>query len=459
MTFAHADVGRGLHALVVDDDRNIRTTLAACLEAVGCRVRAAETGAAAVDAVAAEPFDLAFLDLRLAEESGLDVLPRLLAARPGLLVVIITAFGQVDTAVEAMKRGAWDYVAKPFKPAQVRHVVNQALERRVLSARIVDLEQRVAEGVPQDDLTTESQRMRAALETAFQAADSQATVLLRGESGTGKGVVARAIHARSPRRTGPFTVVNCPTLAGELLTGELFGHAKGAYTGAVTDQPGRVEAADGGTLFLDEIAEVPPPLQAKLLRFVQERQFERVGESRTRSADVRIVAATNRDLDAEVRAGRFREDLLYRLNVIEIALPPLREREEDVVRLAHGFLAFFARAAKRRAQELSAEAAAACRRYPWPGNVRELRNAMERISILWPAQVVELGALPERIREAATGSAPRRVSLGGDHTMKEIEREHFERVLARASSQAEAARILGIDVTTVWRTKKRLETD
>jgi NtrC-family two-component system response regulator AlgB len=440
--------------LVVDDERNIRTTLATCLEATGCTVRTAEDGASALAAVAVEAFDLAFLDLRLAEESGLDLLPKLLAARPGLLVVIVTAFAHVDTAVEAMKRGAWDYVGKPFTPAQVRHVVAQAVERLALAARVTDLEQRVAETSPDADLSTDSPRMRAALDVAFQAASSDATVLLRGESGTGKGVVARAIHARSPRASRPFAVVNCPTLAGDLLAGELFGHAKGAFTGAVAEQEGRVEAADGGTLFLDEVAEIPPPLQAKLLRFVQDREFERVGESRTRRADVRILAASNRDLEAEVAAARFREDLLYRLNVIEVRLPPLRERPEDVLRLAQGFLAFFARAAKRRPQTLSESAAAACRRYAWPGNVRELRNAMERVSILWPGDVVEPAALPER---TAAAEATSTMSLGGPNTLDEIEREHIRRVLATAKSQDEAARTLGIDASTLWRKRTRHE--
>jgi len=419
-------------------------------------VRAAADGAAALAAAADEAFDLAFLDLRLAEESGLDVLPKLLAARPGLLVVIVTAFARVDTAVEAMKRGAWDYVAKPFTPAQVRHVVALAAERRDLTARVDDLERRVAEAAPDVDLSTNSPAMRAALDVAFRAAASDATVLLRGESGTGKGVVARAIHAKSPRAAAPFAVVNCPTLSGELLASELFGHAKGAFTGAVGEQEGRVEAADGGTLFLDEIAEIPPALQAKLLRFVQDREFERVGESRTRRADVRILAATNRDLDAEVAAGRFREDLLYRLNVIEVRVPPLRERPEDVVRLADGFLAFFARAGKRKPQQLSAAAAEACRAYAWPGNVRELRNAMERVSILWPAQVVDFAALPERLASATT-TASDAPTLGGRCSLDDVEREHIRRVLATTKSQDEAASVLGIDASTLWRKRRRWE--
>jgi NtrC-family two-component system response regulator AlgB len=246
--------------------------------------------------------------------------------------------------------------------------------------------------------------------------------------------------------------INCPTLTDELLASELFGHAKGAFTGAVRDQPGRVEAAEGGTVFLDEIAEISPALQAKLLRFLQDRAFERVGETRTRTADVRIVAATNRDLEAEVKAGRFREDLLYRLNVVEVTVPALRERPEDVLPLARRFLAFFAAGTRRQVPTLSPAAERALLAYPWPGNVRELRNVMERAVILSPAQVLEVECLPERLRQELS-EVP---VLGGSFTAEEIEREHILRVLARAPTMEEAARILGIDASTLWRKRKKL---
>jgi NtrC-family two-component system response regulator AlgB len=365
--------------------------------------------------------------------------------------VIVTAHAAVDSAVRAIQAGAADYLAKPFTPEQIRHVVRRLSEARGARRRLLELEQDLRESVPEIDLETASPALRAVLETLARAARADAPVLLRGESGTGKGVLARAIHAQSPRAARPFVVVNCPTLSGDLLASELFGHARGAFTGAVRDQPGRVEAAEGGTLFLDEIAEIAPPLQAKLLRFLQDREFERVGETQTRRADVRIVAATNRDLAADVSAGRFREDLYWRLAVVEIRVPALRERPEDVLRLARRFLAFFDRSAGRRVQTLSAETERALLAHAWPGNVRELRNAMERCAILWPGDVVEPGALPEHI-DAARAPGPR---VGGDFTLEELEREHVLRVLSRAPTLEDAARLLGIDDSTLWRKRKR----
>jgi len=446
-----SDSGAATRVLVVDDEKNIRATLRVCLEGLSCRVTEAATSAAAVEASRLEPFDLALVDLRLGSESGLELIPALVAERPALDVVVITAHATFDTAVEAVKRGARDYLPKPFTPAQVRHAVERTRERQALERRVRDLSERLAEEVPEVDLETRSAPMRAALDLVQRAAGHMVAVLVRGESGTGKGVLARALHAFSPRRDRPFVTVACPTLSEELLSSELFGHARGAFTGAVRDQAGRVEAAEGGTLFLDEISEVTPALQAKLLRFLQEKRYERLGEGRTRSADVRIVAATNRDLEAEVRAGRFREDLLYRLNVMEVHVPALRERAEDVVPLARRFASFFARGAGRPAPELSPAAEEALRAYPWPGNVRELRNAMERALIVSPAQVLEPEAFPERI--AGHGrSAP---SLGGDFSVEEVEREHVLRVIARVPTLDDAAGVLGVDTSTLWRWRKK----
>jgi NtrC-family two-component system response regulator AlgB len=365
----------------------------------------------------------------------------------------MTAYATIETAVEAIKRGARDYLPKPFSPAQIRKVVDEARERQALSRRVEDLESRLNGDVPEVFLDTASPGMRAALELLRRAAASDAAVLLRGESGTGKGVFARALHAQSPRAARPFVVVNCPTLSGELLASELFGHAKGAFTGAVRDQAGKVEMAQGGSLFLDEVSEISPAMQAKLLRFLQDKTFERVGETKTRRADVRVVTATNRDLAEEVRAGRFLEDLLYRINVVEVAIPPLRERPEDLEALTRHFLNFFARSLGRPVPELSPAARAALAAHPWPGNIRELRNAMERALIVWPEAVIEAQALPVQVA-ARTESAPR---LGGDHSLEQVEREHIRRVLARSGSLEEAARLLDIDPSTLWRKRKKYE--
>jgi len=440
-----------VRVLVVDDEKNIRTTLAVCLEGLGCEAAQAVTVQAAVNAVEHRTFDLAFVDLRLGSDSGLDLLPRLLAENPNLMIVLITAYATIETAVEAMKRGAWDYLAKPFTPAQIQHLVAKASERLAMRGRLHDLESRV--DAPETELASESPAMRAVIETVARAAESDASVLFRGESGTGKGVLARFLHARSARAERSFVVTNCPTLSEELLASELFGHARGAFTGAVRDQPGRVEAAEGGTLFLDEIGEIPTALQAKLLRFLQEKDFERLGETRTRHADVRVVAATNRDLDAAVQAGTFRQDLLYRLNIVEIVVPPLRARPEDILAMARGFLSTLGRGTRREAQELSPAAEKALLAYDWPGNVRELRNAIERAVILWPARVIEPQAFPGRLGMPA----PIAPHVGGDFTLEALEREHILRLLARTERMDEAAAILGIDTSTLWRKRRKYD--
>jgi two-component system, NtrC family, response regulator AlgB len=372
----------GLDVLVIDDEKNIRATIAVCLEGMGCRVTGVANAEAARAALADRAFDMAFLDLRLNDVSGLDLLPDLLARRPSLAVVIITAYATIETAVAAIRRGAADYLPKPFTPDQIRHVVKQLVERQRMVRRVADLEQQLKDAIPDIDLDTTAPAMRAALDMIPPVAASDATVLLRGENGTGKGVLARLLHARSARHERPFVVVNCPTLSGELLASELFGHARGAFTDAVRDQPGRVEAADGGTLFLDEIGEISPALQAKLLRFLQDRQFERIGENTTRAADVRIIAATNRDLEAAVARGTFREDLFYRLNVFPIRLPPLRERAEDIPILVEYLVDRFAKQTGKRIRNIEKSTLQRLQAYDWPGNVRELQNVIERAVVL-----------------------------------------------------------------------------
>jgi len=440
-----------LHVLVIDDERNIRLTLPALIQALGHEAVAVAGAVEAIAALQARTFDLALLDLRLGKGSGLDLLPRLVELAPGLQVVLMTAFASIPTAVDAIRRGARDYLPKPFEPAQIEALLEEIGRELALRRRIVELEDRLSE-LPEADLSTASPLMQTVLEMARRVAAAEAPVLLRGESGTGKGVLARWIHAQSPRAKGPFAVVNCPTLSEELLAAELFGHVRGAFTGAVRDALGRVEAAEGGTLFLDEIGEISPGIQARLLRFLQDHEFERVGEARTRRADVRILAATNRRLEEEVRAGRFREDLLYRLNVVELTLPPLRQRMEDLPRLALGYLAHFGRAQKRPGLRFAPDVLPRLAAHDWPGNLRELRNAVERAVILSNGPVLDARLLPASLPQAAPGP-----QLGDDVLLETIEREHILRVLTRHGHPEEAARVLGIDPATLWRKRRRWE--
>jgi two-component system, NtrC family, response regulator AlgB len=444
-----------LHVLVVDDEPNIRATLAMCLESLGCEVHRAAGAREALVAVEATAFDIAFVDVRLGPADGLQLLPELVQRSPRLDVVMITAYASIESAVEAIKAGAADYLAKPFTPAQIRHVVERLRKRRALENQVHELQERLEEAAPQVLLESTSPAMRAVIDTLTQAAGSDASVLLRGESGTGKGVLARLVHARSPRAHARFVTVNCPTLTDELLASELFGHVRGAFTGAVRDQAGKVEEADGGTLLLDEVGEISAALQAKLLRFSQDREFERVGETRTRRANVRIVAATNRDLEHDVAEGRFRLDLLYRLNVIEVRVPALRERREDLLVLARRFVEFFSHTLGRPSLRLSPPAEALLLAYAWPGNVRELRNEMERAVVL--SRSPELG--PESFSERVRGAAAPLPEVGGPFRLEDIEREHILRVLASVPTRDEAARILGIDPSTLWRKLRRYETE
>ena len=437
-----------MHVLVIDDEPTLRRAVCAALEASGHTVADAATGPAAVRLAGEKRFDVALLDLRLGRDDGLAILPDLLAASPGLGVIVVTAHASVGTAVEAMRRGAFDYLPKPFTPDQLRLALDRWQTVRGLKRQVDDLKRQV----PVEDLSTAEPLMRAALDVAFRVAPTDATLLVRGESGTGKGVLARAVHERSRRAGGPFGVVHCPSLSAELLESDLFGHAKGAFTGATATTEGKVAAADGGTLFLDEVGDLPVALQPKLLRFLQDRQYERVGETVTRTADVRLVAATNRLLEAEVKAGRFREDLLYRLNVIEVTLPPLRDRPADILPAAVRLLAFFAARDGRPVTGFTAAAREALRRHPWPGNLRELRNAVERAVILAAGPEVGPELLPASVQLPAAGVT----EVGGRVTLEAVEAEHLRRVLAATPSLDDAAAILGIDPSTLYRKRRKL---
>ncbi|MGD0897550.1 MAG: sigma-54 dependent transcriptional regulator [Thermoguttaceae bacterium] len=442
-----------MNILVIDDDASLRRTMRVSLEVLGHRPLEARSGDEALDLLGRRPFECALLDLRLAQEQGLDLLPRLLGLSPGLHVVVVTAYATIETAVEAMRRGAFDYLPKPFTSEQLRAVLDRIAELRRLQSRLEEMEEQIRSVVPEVDLRTNEPAMRDALDVAFKTAASEATILLRGESGTGKGVLARAIHARSPRAAGPFVTVACPSLSAELLESELFGHVQGAFTGAIRDTTGKAAAAEGGTLFLDEIGDLPLVLQPKLLRLLQERCYERVGETRTRTTNVRILAATNHNLEEEITAGRFREDLFYRLNVIEVTVPPLRRRPADILPLAEHLLAFFARQNGKAALEFSEPVREAMVRYGWPGNLRELRNAIERGVILAAGERIEPGHLPSQIvgGERAVAAPEGKAAM----TLEQLEAEHIRRTLASTATIEDAAARLGIDPSTLYRKRKK----
>jgi NtrC-family two-component system response regulator AlgB len=444
------EAGSPLNILIVDDELNIRKTLSLHLETEGHTVTAVSNFQDALVEASRRSFELAFVDLRLGADDGLDLLPALLAATPWLKIIVITAFASIDTAVEAMRRGATDYIPKPFTPPQISLAVRKVFEVRSLEQKVAALQEDLGRQHPELDLSSTSPAMQRAVALARQAASSEATILLSGESGTGKTVLARAIHAWSPRARGPFSMMSCPSFSPELLESELFGHVKGAFTGAVRDNPGRIAASDGGTLFLDEVGDLPLALQPKLLRFIQEREYERVGDSLTRKADVRLIAATNARLEDAVKAGEFREDLYYRLNVIPIEIPPLRERPDDIPALAERLLAFHARNNHRSLLGFAPEVLRALAGYGWPGNVRELSNTVERAAILCQADRVGLDCLPESL---VPGSAE--VRIGDRISLDKIEEHHIRRVLAGTRSLQEAAGILGIDQATLWRRRKK----
>ena len=439
-----------MRVLVVDDERSIRRTFSLALESMSHQVSAASNGRDALEELRRDHYDAVFLDLKLSQESGLDVLEEIVRLSPRTSVVIVTAYASVETAVEAMKRRAFDYLSKPCTPDQIRHVLNNISRTKNLERRVAELESRLMASPPEAEISTESPAMRKALDVAFRAAQSDATVLLLGESGTGKSVLARQVHRQSRRAEGPFVTVSCPSLTRELLESELFGHAKGAFTGAHQDTQGKVAAADGGTLFLDEIGEMPLEVQAKLLRLLQEREYERVGENKVRQANLRIISATNRELSRAVKEGTFREDLFYRLNVISVRVPPLRERLGDIERLARLHLDFLASHAGKQPRSFSPAALEAMRAYSWPGNLRELRNVIERAVILSDHEQIEPGDLSDIVQPTSE------IRLGGKFNLEQIEAEHIRKLVATHKTLEEVADILEIDPATLYRKRKRL---
>ncbi|MCB1230301.1 MAG: sigma-54-dependent Fis family transcriptional regulator [Verrucomicrobiae bacterium] len=446
--------------LIVDDEKSIRENTMIALEAEGHYAEAVDSGRVALLRLKDDDFDLVLLDLRIGEESGLDVLQEIQKRHRNLPVVLFTAYASIDTAVKAMKMGAFDYLEKPFTPEHLRGLLARVEKQRMMKDRIEELEVELVNQSPEPVFESQDSGMREAYDVLFRAAATPASVLILGESGTGKSVVARAIHQRSHLRDKPFVTVHCPSLSKELLESELFGHARGAFTGAIKEKWGKVHAANGGTLFLDEIGELPLDIQPKLLRLLQEREYERVGETKTRQADVRVIAATNRDLKADVESGEFREDLYYRLNVISVDMPPLRMRPQDLQYFANEFLEFFSRQTGRDIKGYSSSAQARISSYDWPGNLRELRNAIERAVILCRGDHIEPEDLPSPNHNGSASGGDSEgsesIHLGGETSIEDLEAEHIRRVLGYAKTMQKAAEILGIDQATLYRKRKRL---
>jgi DNA-binding NtrC family response regulator len=437
--------------LVIDDERGIRALCQDTLRRAGLDCEVADCAAAGLAAIGRRRFDLVFCDINLPDQDGISLLPRLLAGGEPPTVILITAFPSVDTAVRGMKLGARDYLAKPFGPDELRMVARRALDEDALRRQNRELRDRLAYG----DLVGAAAPMAELRRTIDKVAGSGATVLVTGESGTGKELVARAIHYAGDRAAAPFVPVNCGALVESLLESELFGHLRGAFTGADRDKRGLFVAAHGGTLFLDEIGELPLELQPKLLRALQEGEVKPVGGVEAIRVDTRVVAATNRDLRELIAAGRFREDLFYRLAVITIEVPPLRARRADIAALAHHFAELAARRARRGRVELTPAAIAWLESQDWPGNVRELENCLERAVVLASGDALDLDDVRPRGATASVDRTPAittATSLDAVPTLDELERAHILRVLELCEGQkTRAAALLGINRTTLWK--------
>ncbi len=439
--------------LVIEDDSSLRQVLEMFLRKTGHEVVSASSAEEGLRFVGDNEFDLVLTDLKLGRQSGLDVLSRVKASAPECEVIVMTAYSTVETAIEAMRRGAFDYVGKPFKLDEISITIEKALERRALSLENIRLRRELSGRYRFDQIVGKTARMRQVFDTVARVAATRTSVLITGESGTGKELVARAIHFNSPRKDGPFVVVNCGAIPDTLMESEMFGHVRGAFTGAHTTRHGLLESAQGGTVFLDEIGEVSLPMQVKLLRFLQEHTIRLVGGTQEVKVDVRVVAATNKDLHQEVKAGRFREDLFYRLNVIRIHLPPLRERAEDIPYLAQHFVEKFCREIGREPLVIAPDVMERLKALRYPGNVRELENILEHAVTFGRGRTIEMDALPEHVRQTRldTLSPLEDVTqvpeegLDLEARLEDIERRILLNALRRAGGvRKDAATLLGI---------------
>jgi two-component system response regulator AtoC len=437
-----------MRILIVDDDPGLRQSLALLLGEAGHTCAAEGDPARALERAGAEAFDAVLCDVRMPGMDGLTFLRRYRGAGGEALVLMMSAYGNEDAAIAAMREGAYDYLHKPFRPDEVTLTLRKAQERERLRREVASLRATLGTGLVKDDVVAESPAMRKLLELAGRAAGSSSTVLITGESGTGKEVLARAVHRMSPRSEAPFVAVNCAAIPESLLESELFGHVRGAFTGATQDRPGLFEAADEGTLFLDEIGDLPPALQAKLLRVLEDGEIRRVGDQRTRSVDVRVLAATARPLEEAVRQGAFREDLFYRLNVIRLHLPPLRERPEDVPALITHFAQETARRLGRPVS-LTPRALARLCEHGWPGNARELRNALERAATLSGNERLDADDFDLGATHGGNGKGSDAVDLKSE--VEAVEATVIRRALALAGgNRREAAQQLGVSLRTLF---------
>ncbi len=439
--------------LIVEDDAAMREMLREALEDDGYAVETAANGRAGVERVQKGGVDLVVSDVKMPEIDGLDMLREIKAVSPSPYVITITAFGSIDTAIRAVKLGAYDYITKPFEVDQLILSVEKALAERELRTEVVRLRDEVSRSYRFDNMIGKSAAMQEVFDLVRRVAGSPASVLVTGESGTGKELVARAIHFNSPRKTRPFVALNCAAIPDTLLESELFGYKRGAFTDARTDRAGLLVEAEGGTMFLDEIAELSPALQAKLLRVLQEREMRPLGAARAERVDVRVIAATNKELEARLKEGSFREDLYYRLNVIQIHLPALRDRAEDILPLAEHFLAASATRAGKEIKTFHEMAKKALLAHRWPGNVRELENVVERAVALAETASVRVDDLPAAVRERRNAEQdPLARALARDMSLDEVEREYIQRVLqAEGGNKTRAAQRLGLDRKTLYR--------
>lgn len=444
-----------MRILILDDCPDFRRVTSSTLRGMGHECLAEDVCTAALEKLGHEDFDVLFFDLQLADRrgDGLDLIPHFIAADAGLKLVALSALSSVAGAVEALQAGAFDYLSKPLARGSLERCLARIEEKRPAEKHKEVFSRQCCPKVPEAAFETQVPCMQAVFDLAARAAPTSTTLLFLGESGTGKTTLARAVHSRSREKAGPFVTVNCPSLSKELFESDLFGHVRGAFTGAVRDKPGKVAHAAGGTLFLDEIGELPLEIQSKLLRLIQEREYERVGDPSTHTASVRVIAATNKNLGEQVKAGRFREDLFYRLNVVPIEVPALRDRVGDLPDLAKSKLKTLAREMGKSEMAFSDEAMEALCQYGWPGNLRELHNALEHALVMATGERIEVAHFPAYLR--GKGIHPCGCQVGSMVSLETLERAQIKHILQVTASREEAASILGIDPTTLYRKRKR----